>query len=59
MEFAQGHSNWVEELGLDPRLSGSKAQHLAALSLSLLICEVGWTIMTSLGCGELNEIAGE
>lgn len=42
---------------MTPRLPGSKAQHLATLSLSLVICEMGLTITMSLGCGKLSEIA--
>lgn len=52
MEFAQ-----VVELGVNPRLSGSKAQHLATWSLSLLLGKMGLTITASLGRGGLNEIA--
>lgn len=44
-EFAQGQTNWiVVELGMNPDC-------LATLSLSLLICEMGLTITTSLGLG--------
>lgn len=58
VEFARGHANSrAGEPGVDPRLSGSKPQFLATLSLSLLFCEMGLTIRTSLGSGELNEIA--
>ena len=50
-EFAQGQTNWiVVELGMNPDCLAQNP-HLATLSLSLLICEMGLTITTSLGLG--------
>lgn len=59
VEFAGGHANSIAvEPGVDPKLSGSKPQLLATLSLSLLFCEMGLTIRF-IRFWELNEMARE
>lgn len=50
-EFSQGQTNWiVVELGMNPDYL-AQSLHLATLSLSLLLCEMGLTRTTSLGLG--------